>query len=181
MPCMDNPCVFFSVLQYFKERIILAVHGAKQHMTYQWEPCLATGHTEIDNQHKQLITAVNNLLAACHTGTEKSELERTIDFLLGYTIKHFIDEEKLQKQYNYPDYGRHRILHEEFKSVAANLAECLRKEGPTSDLVVDVYSSLGNWLVNHIKGDDFRMAAFIKTQVSTNSPVPEEFSPEEPV
>ena len=129
---------------------------------YVWDSLLETGYTTIDEQHKKLIEALNRLLDACMAGTGKNELERTIDFLLAYTVKHFQDEEALQTQYEYPDIFRHKQIHEEFKTVAISLAERLRKEGPSTELVAEVYSHMGDWLVNHIKGDDFRMAAFIK-------------------
>ena len=89
---------------------------------------------------------------------------KTIDFLASYKVQHFHDEEELQKQSNYPDYLRHRQIHEDFKVVAANLAERLSTEGPTVALVAEVYSSLGDWLLNHIKGDDFKMAAYLQSR-----------------
>ena len=133
-------------------------------MTYTWDSSLETGNQTIDEQHKQLVVAVNDLLKACRRGCGKRELEKTIDFLISYTVQHFHDEEELQKQSNYPDYLRHRKIHEDFKVVAANFAERLRIEGATVALVAEVYSSLGDWLLNHIKGDDFKMAAYLQSR-----------------
>ena len=133
-------------------------------MSYQWERFLETGNVHIDLQHKQLVAALNDLVGACHAGTGKAELTRTINFLLSYTVKHFQDEEALQIQYGYPDYLRHKQIHKDFTEVALGLAKRLEEEGPTVSLLAEVHSSMGDWLVNHIKGDDFRLAAFIKGQ-----------------
>lgn len=133
-------------------------------MFYEWSSSLETGHAGIDNQHKQLVAALNALLEACRSGRGQAELERTLDFLGGYTIKHFTDEEKLQQQSNYPDYFQHRQCHEDFKPVVQNLAEELLREGPTDELVEKVYESIGDWLLEHIKGDDFRFAAYLRAQ-----------------
>jgi hemerythrin len=84
--------------------------------------------------------------------------------MTGYTIKHFSDEEKLQVQYQYPDYPTHKQYHDDFKVVVKHLAEQLIKEGPTDELVSMVNTSIGDWLLNHIKGDDFRMATYVKAQ-----------------
>ena len=133
-------------------------------MFYEWDSLLETGDQKIDAQHKQLIEALNALLDSCLAGEGPLGLERTIDFLLGYTVKHFADEEALQEEYAYPDYLRHRQLHEEFKLVAVEMADTLRRDGFSAGLVTEVHSRIGDWLVNHIKGDDLRMALFVKSK-----------------
>jgi hemerythrin len=133
-------------------------------MAYKWDSSLETGHEMIDNQHKQLVAALNKLLEACRSGQGQTELAKTLDFMSGYTIKHFSDEEKLQVKYQYPDYLVHKRYHDDFKVVVKNLAEELIREGPTDELIAKVNTSIGDWLLNHIKGDDFRMAAFVKAQ-----------------
>jgi hemerythrin len=133
-------------------------------MAYHWDSTLETGHDLIDNQHKQLVTAVNDLLDACREGKGKEAIARTMDFLTGYTIKHFMDEEKLQIKYNYPDFLVHKRYHDEFKVLVGNFTRRLIREGPTELIINDVCAVIGDWLLNHIKGDDFRMAAYIKAK-----------------
>ncbi|MDR1211830.1 MAG: hemerythrin family protein [Spirochaetaceae bacterium] len=133
-------------------------------MAYKWDSSLETGYELIDNQHKQLVSALNKLLEACREGHGKEKLAQTLDFLTGYTIKHFADEEKLQIKYQYPDYLTHKQYHDDFKITVKDLAEQLIEEGPTDELVGMVNTSIGDWLLNHIKGDDFRMAAYVKAQ-----------------
>jgi hemerythrin len=133
-------------------------------MAYQWDSALETGHELIDNQHKQLVAVVNSLLDACRKGKGNQEIATTMDFLAGYTIKHFTDEEKIQIKYNYPDYLVHKRYHEEFKVVVADLTRRLIREGPTEEIINEVSFQIGDWLLNHIKGDDFRMAAYIKSR-----------------
>ncbi|GHV67406.1 hemerythrin [Spirochaetia bacterium] len=134
-------------------------------MAYQWDRSLETGVPAIDNQHKQLVAAVNSLLDACQSGKGTAEVARTMDFLTGYTIKHFSDEEKIQKQYEYPDYAIHKRYHDAFKVTVGELTKRLIKDGPSETLINEVNISIGDWLVNHIKGDDFRMAAYVKTKI----------------
>jgi hemerythrin len=131
-------------------------------MAYQWDSSLETGYALVDNQHKQLVAAVNNLMEASQAGKGDKAVMQTMDFLTGYTIKHFADEEKLQKQFNYPDYLNHKRIHDAFKETVGSLTQRLIKEGPGPNLVDEVSSAIGAWLLNHIKGDDFRMAAFVK-------------------
>ncbi|GHU64769.1 hemerythrin [Spirochaetia bacterium] len=131
-------------------------------MAYQWDSSLETGYALVDNQHKQLVAAVNNMIEASKNKKGDEAVMQTVDFLTGYTIKHFADEEKLQKQFSYPDYLNHKRIHDDFKNTVGIYTERLVKEGPTPVIIDEVSAAIGSWLLNHIKGDDFRMAAFVK-------------------
>lgn len=43
-------------------------------MAYVWSKDLETGNAMIDSQHKELIEAINALLAACATGKGRAEV-----------------------------------------------------------------------------------------------------------
>ncbi|MCL2138451.1 MAG: bacteriohemerythrin [Treponema sp.] len=138
-------------------------------MAYKWDSALETGHLKIDNQHKQLIAALNDIIEASQQGKGEETIFKTLEFLTGYTVMHFATEEKLQLEYNYPDYQIHRRYHDEFKVTVQELTMRLQKEGPTAELIATVTTAIGNWLLNHIKGDDFRMAAFIRSKGDTGA------------
>jgi hemerythrin len=129
---------------------------------YVWDSSFETGHAVVDGQHRQLVEALNRLVDASKQEHGMGELERTLEFLVGYTIKHFKDEEALQKRYEYPEYLRHKGYHDAFKKEVGGYVESLQKEGANPDLLVEVYTRIGNWLVNHIKGEDFKMATYVK-------------------
>ncbi|WP_324825319.1 bacteriohemerythrin [Sinanaerobacter sp. ZZT-01] len=132
-------------------------------MAYNWTADLETGNSKIDEQHKQLITAINNLLAACSAGKGRDVLKETTTFLYEYTSKHFADEERLQQASHYPDYVNHKRYHEEFKKVVRDLMSQLEKDGPTLVLVGKVNSSIAGWLISHIKKEDVKVAAHIRS------------------
>jgi len=131
-------------------------------MAYLWDSSLESGYEKVDNQHKQLVMAVNNLMEASSSGKGDQAVLEILDFLTGYAVKHFADEERLQVDYDYPDYLNHKRIHDEFKGVVGELVQRVSKEGPTSELIDVVSSTIGAWLLNHIKGDDFRMATYVK-------------------
>ena len=83
-------------------------------LTFTWTDDLATGNSQIDAEHKELIRASNNLLTACAAEIGGSELEQTVEFLNHYTKTHFQHEEALQLQYKYPDYINHKRYHDAF-------------------------------------------------------------------
>ena len=128
----------------------------------KWDSSLETGYNKIDNQHKQLFQEVNALMTACPAGKGKAAVMETLEFLASYVIKHFSDEEQLMDDYNYPDFLNHKRIHDEFKVTVGGFINKVSSEGPTEELINEVFATIGAWLVNHIRGDDFRMAAFIK-------------------
>ncbi|MDR1302795.1 MAG: hemerythrin family protein [Treponema sp.] len=133
-------------------------------VAYRWDSTLETGHEVIDTQHKQLFDAINKLLDTCQVGKGSEELTKNLDFLNSYTIKHFFDEEKIQQKYKYPDYPNHKQYHDGFKSTVRDLTHRLIWSGPTEELIKEVRSSIGDWLVSHIKIQDFKLAKYIKAQ-----------------
>jgi hemerythrin len=121
----------------------------------------------IDDQHKHLIRTLNELITATEQNKGKEVIVKTVEFLAKYTVTHFTAEEKLQEIYGYPDYLRHKELHEKFKLKVEDFYKQLNKEGPTPELMKTIISTVGDWLVGHIKGEDIRMAAFIKSMGDT--------------
>ncbi|MDR1239971.1 MAG: hemerythrin family protein, partial [Treponema sp.] len=116
----------------------------------------------IDEQHKQLFVAVNSLLKISNQGRDE-ELKKSLDFLNEYTIKHFFDEEQLQLKYKYPDYPNHKKLHENFKAMIRDLSHKWIMNGSSGLLTNDVKVKIGDWLVSHIKGQDIKLGAHIRS------------------
>ena len=49
-------------------------------MAYSFDKSLETGNILIDNQHKELIDAINNLLDACGQGKGRDEIKIPLIF-----------------------------------------------------------------------------------------------------
>jgi hemerythrin len=131
---------------------------------YIWDKSLEVGNQQIDDQHKQLIEALNSFLKARDEKKSDSELKKSLDFLNDYTIKHFYEEEQLQKKYGYPDYENHKKLHEGIKKVVRDLQIQLIMKGPSEALFNDVQVKVGDWLVTHIKSQDTRIASHLRSK-----------------
>ncbi|GHV69341.1 hypothetical protein AGMMS49928_11240 [Spirochaetia bacterium] len=133
---------------------------------YLWDDSLSIGIKKIDDQHRQLFDAVNNLIDAVEQGRGKDELKKALDFLTNYTVTHFADEEEIQKQYGYPDFENHHRIHESFKKMAVALAKEFLEAGTNEALVKEVKRKFGDWLVTHIKGQDSKLGVFISQKTS---------------
>ena len=132
-------------------------------MAYTWSKTLETGHQATDAQHKQLVDTFNSLMSACVDKKGHAELENTLKFLCAYTVKHFNDEELWQRECNFPEYQKHKLMHDGFKVTATGLYERFRKEGPTVNLIIQFNTKVGGWLINHILKEDSKIGLHAKT------------------
>ncbi|MBF0377232.1 MAG: bacteriohemerythrin [Desulfamplus sp.] len=127
-----------------------------------WGPKFATGIEQIDVQHKELIRMVNALHKAMKQKVGIQQSGAILDSLAEYTVYHFGHEEKLFKEYNYPEYNDHKKLHEELvKTVVAFQNDF--KVGKAS-LSVDLMNFLTQWLKDHIMKCDMKYAPFFKSK-----------------
>jgi len=133
-------------------------------MNYKWDKSLETGHEKIDEQHKQLFATLDTILEEAAQGRGKDEIYKTLDFLSQYTIMHFKMEENLQKEYGYPDYATHKKYHDDFKATVKELTNTLIEKGPHKELIDTAAKTVGDWLITHIKGNDIKMASYLKSK-----------------
>ena len=137
-------------------------------MEYVWRSNYETGNSIIDNQHKQLFATLNALFEAYRSGKEKQGMKKALDFMVAYTLQHFEDEEKLQEAYDYPEYSAHKKLHTEFRKVIEEFAIELTINGPLEKLLLEFYTVVHEWLVNHIKVEDLKIAQHILQKEKTD-------------
>ena len=133
-------------------------------MSMQWTADLATGVTEIDNQHKEIFSRLGQLFAACSEGRGKEEVLRLILFLEEYVKEHFSAEERLQMRHGYPDYAAHRGEHSRFMADVDRLTREFRAEGATLPLVIMTNKTLSSWLLQHITRTDMAFAKYLREQ-----------------
>jgi methyl-accepting chemotaxis protein len=131
-------------------------------MRYVMDSSFLTGCEQVDLQHSQLFEAINGLLDRCEQGADRNALKGSLDFLSDYTVKHFFDEEQLLKKHGFTDIEHHHQYHEAFKKTVKDLAHEFIFKGASEELVHAVQGKIGSWLIEHIKGQDFRWTRELK-------------------
>lgn len=132
-------------------------------MGIEWRDSLTIGVAEIDAQHKQLLSHFDQLLKACETGKGVEELKKLLGFLDGYVIKHFNEEESLQRLRNYPGYEAHKKEHAAFIARLKVLKQEINTEGVALHHVIETNHLLLKWLLHHISTVDVQLGTFLKT------------------
>jgi hemerythrin len=132
-------------------------------MGIEWRDSLSIGVTEIDNQHKQLLSHFDQLLKACEAGKGLVELKTLLGFLDGYVVKHFNDEESIQRLRKYPDYAAHKKEHESFIERLKLLKQEINNEGIALHHLMETNNLLLKWLLHHISTVDVQLGKFLKS------------------
>ena len=132
-------------------------------MSISWREELAIGNQRIDDQHRELLERFDTLLSACRRGEGRQELGRLLDFLDEYVVKHFGDEEQLQRESGYPDFQSHQLQHLGFTKRLVELKRTIRSEGEVQvDHVLTTNKMLLDWLVQHISTRDREFGRFLQ-------------------
>jgi len=127
-----------------------------------WDPSMTTGVESLDNQHKQLIAWLNDLLSAMSQGRGRSEVSSLLDKLGGYAVMHFDHEEDCFTKYKCPVAAQNAAAHKDFVETFTGFREEFDKTGATAHLVVRVESELMRWLTSHIKRTDTQLAPCVR-------------------
>ena len=122
---------------------------------------LETKIPQIDEQHKELINRINNVLALEKGVDSKEVTEKTINMLGAYIEEHFRDEEELQRKSGYPDYEWHREQHRLYIDSFKRLKEEYEKNGPSINFTLELNKSIIQWIVTHIRSADTDLGKFI--------------------
>ena len=98
-------------------------------MAIPWTPALAIGVPEIDHQHQELFVRIERLVEGVARGNP-ADVERLLEFLSQYVVKHFGAEERWMLRSAYPDYARHKAQHERFIRDYEHMTQEFREKGP---------------------------------------------------
>ena len=134
-------------------------------MKIEWTPDLAVGLDVIDDQHKELYRRIDRLMEACHEGKGKEVVGDTLKFLEDYVVTHFTNEQQYMQRFGYPDYDVHKRNHDYYVNNLKELKKILAEKGPGVELVVKTNVMVIEWLNNHIRKMDTKMAAFLKDKI----------------
>lgn len=127
-----------------------------------WEDTMSVNVKEIDDQHKKLISLINELHEGIQSGEQKDISGYTLEELINYTRYHFSAEERRMKQFSYIGYLEHKHEHDELTGNVMSLKE--KYDKGDSAVAGELSSFLKDWLRNHILGTDKKYTAFFNSK-----------------
>jgi hemerythrin len=116
----------------------------------------------IDSQHKQLFDLLNQLHDAMMMGQGQEGMGIVLNSLVSYTASHFSEEERLFKEYGYPDTERHMKEHQEFVQQVLDFQA--KFATGTAPVTIKILSFLRDWIQNHINGNDKKYSGYLNAK-----------------
>jgi hemerythrin len=129
----------------------------------EWTPSLNVGIDEIDQEHLDLITRLNELYDSMQEQRTKAARVRILDTLVARTRLHFAHEERYMADRDYPDLPKHRDQHRRLLEQIVDV-QTRFKARPGSTLAADVFTFLKSWFISHVTGSDLKYARYFRTR-----------------
>ncbi len=128
-----------------------------------WSDQWKVGDAMVDSQHQKLVEMINRLYDAMMAGKANDTLGNRLRELVAYTRNHFGAEERLMSRHQYPEFARHKKIHDDF--TATILQAQAKFDAGTAGLTIPLMKTLKDWLVNHICAEDQRFGAYKQDSV----------------
>ncbi|AFQ44341.1 bacteriohemerythrin [Desulfosporosinus meridiei] len=133
-----------------------------------WKEKYMVGVPRIDQQHEELfsrVTAFVETLRSDKPWEQKLEkVSETLEFMKGYVVTHFADEEAYQAAIAYPHYQEHQKIHQKMVAYVVAVSDEYEKEGFKEELMQQFGGKLIAWLINHVLADDQKIAEYARSK-----------------
>ena len=125
-----------------------------------WNNSFSVGFDPIDDQHKVLVTMINELFQACEQGVLEADMAfmEIIKRALDYAETHFANEEDLLYEANYPYLDEQKEQHEAF---VAEVQKTIEEFEAGNIEPIYLARFLKNWLLNHIAVFDKKYTPYL--------------------
>ena len=125
----------------------------------QWDSKYSVQNAKIDEQHRKLITLINELFEAMKIGKGNEALGSIFQGIVSYTKTHFAYEEQLMQKFNYPELRSHKQEHQ--KLISETEALLLKFNQNQAGIATKVGNFLKSWIVNHIQQVDKKYSGYL--------------------
>jgi hemerythrin-like metal-binding protein len=89
-----------------------------------------------------------------------------VDFLKGYVVKHFSDEEALQVSLGFEGRQSHKLLHRDFVSTVLEYENKLTASNYDAKIMQQFTGHLLGWLIYHVVGEDRKITGMVAAGAS---------------
>jgi hemerythrin-like metal-binding protein len=130
-----------------------------------WTDYLSVGVPEMDEEHRQFISRVNDLNKAIVESEDKKTVEHMMDLMLIEAAHHFWHEQELLARWNYPETAAHTAKHVE---LTAQFDRTMTEfeESDISFVWALKGLRLKNLLVEHLLKEDMKYRDFLRGETA---------------
>jgi hemerythrin-like metal-binding protein/diguanylate cyclase (GGDEF)-like protein len=127
----------------------------------EWKPEFSVGIVRFDDDHRHLISLLNQLHSAIYDDQDRLALNSILEGLVWYTQSHFRAEEALMQRYAYPKLTSHKAEHDRFTNQVVQFADGFKSGREANS--VEIAAAMEDWLAKHILGCDAAYIQFFRS------------------
>lgn len=125
-----------------------------------WSDLLSAGCDDLDAEHKILVSLVNECVELSRTDEQDGRIVSAVVRLIVYTDQHFTNEERIMKQFGYPNTEEHTATHK----LAMGQLHQLGLTTSGTKLCRDIGSYLTNWFFAHATTHDRKLGEWLSRE-----------------
>ncbi len=127
-----------------------------------WGAFFKSGYTDIDEEHHELVSKINEMINGLSAGAPKDRMLRLAAELIRKHVRHFRHEEYLLQKLHYKKYSEQKAFH---KSFLQRLLRCYKSlQDQETITMADVQYFMEGTLVQHIVKNDFKFFFLLKNK-----------------
>jgi hemerythrin len=131
---------------------------------FVWSDEYSIGIVSIDNQHKHILSEITNILEMSDSDRTRQVLKGAVENLEQIVNVHNKYEERLMRQYNYPELQSHAREHKVFTNNISVLKNALLTYGFNEKLLEMILAQVTAWHDEHLLKCDRELGQFLVTE-----------------
>ena len=139
-------------------------------MSIVWRPAMSTGLAWQDEQHKEILRRIDQLVDAIEKNQGASVIGELLEFLGEYVDRHFRSEEAFMRKSGCGSCELHAECHRVLRENLAEIKATFNRHGASTMVVVKMQSLVRDWLINHVLAIDKQTAAEVNQMIATAIP-----------
>lgn len=124
----------------------------------QWDSKFEVGHERIDHEHQVFLNLIRSASDAADNGSSKARVLRLLTEVQKYAEFHFVSEENIMIDIDYPEYSAH---HQEHTRLLARLEDEFLAYGNDEISLEHIVDFLFEWFAIHTTRRDQQLAQYI--------------------
>ena len=126
----------------------------------EWSDSFSVGNALMDAHHR-IFFKMTEKFSEIASKNDHNAIKECVSFLTEYITMHLSAEEKLMLQANYPEFDKHKEIHDAFIQQLLYIDEAFNKD-PTSITAYSILKIMQDWLTNHIMYSDKRYMPYLQ-------------------
>ncbi|MDR3514933.1 MAG: bacteriohemerythrin [Azospirillaceae bacterium] len=126
----------------------------------EWTKDMSVGSEVLDGHHQMIIDCLKRLQPLIGSTGHDDEVNAVLAKLEDFVLVHFSEEEQAMKKAGYPDWRRHKELHDRMYDIVFNLKSDV-EHGRNID-AARLHELIYNWLIQHILGEDRQYIPYLE-------------------